>query len=883
MTSERWLRTEDIFLEASELSGVERRRFLDRACGDDAELRAEVDSLLAHAGGADDEIQRAITDALELARAEDDAASREQIGPYRILREVGRGGLATVYLAERADEQYRMQVAIKLVRRGLDTQDILSRMRRERQILASLNHPNIAQLHDGGTTEDGLPYFAMEYIDGLPIDGYCRQEGLSLRRRLELFRTVCDAVRYAHQNLIVHRDLKPSNLLVTGEGVPKLLDFGIAKLLDSEASSRTFAPTGPGIRLLTPEFASPEQVRGEPLTTATDIYSLGVLLYLLLTGRPPYRFANRQPRTVEKTVCHQPVAKPSLAVRQPPEDGDEVFTERPERLARRLAGDLDNIVGMALRKEPARRYGSVEQLSEDLRRFLDSEPVSARPDTLAYRTSKFVRRHKAAVVTVLLVFFALLGGIVSTTWQARVAKNNLAEAERQRSQALRIQGFLEDLFKVSDPGVAQGQEISARQILDQGAQRIGRELQELPEQRAALEEVMGRVYRNLGLYDQAEEHLGQALTTRRELAAEDPRDLAASLNQLAVLYDTAGDFDRAAPLFEEALDLRRQRWPEDHAEIAETLNDLGAMLYHRGDLDGAEPLIEEALAMRRRVLEEGHPELAEGMNNLAALRRDRGDLVTAADLFDRARLIRELRLGADHPLTVETLANLGVVQWNRGELSVAAETLAEVLERKRRLLGEEHPLLASSLNNLASVRRAQGEAEEAGQLFREALDLSREKLGPDHPYVGVFLNNLGDLAAEQGEIEPAVAYFRQALDLRRRILPPGHWQTSYPLLRMGEIALEAGDPVAAEPLLREAHELRREGLDAGAWQTAVAAGSLGLCEAALGRTEAARELVHGALETLTASGREQEAEALRQRWASAGVATGGPASVTDQE
>ncbi|MEM7479837.1 MAG: serine/threonine-protein kinase [Acidobacteriota bacterium] len=868
---ERWQRVEEIFLAASELPKAERAAYIETACGGDTELRSEVQSLLAHDEPTDEGIHRVIRGALEEARNEEQEV-RAAIGPYRILQEIGRGGLSTVFLAERADDQYRMQVAIKLVRRGLDTQDILRRLRRERQILANLNHPNIARLLDGGTTEDGLPYLAMEYVAGEHIDHYCERKKLPLKARLELFRTVAGAVAYAHQNLVIHRDLKPSNLLVTEDGTPKLLDFGIAKLLDPEsATTRTFAPTHPGLRLLTPEYASPEQVRGETLTTATDIYSLGVLLYRMITGKPPYLLTSRRPQVVEEIVCRDEVPKPSVAVRQAEaslEDPKAITPpEPPERLARHLAGDLDNIVGMALRKEPARRYGSVEQFSRDIERHLTSQPVSARPDTLAYRATKFIGRHKAGVLAAGLIFLALVAGIAATTWQARVARANLAEAERQRAQAVRMQDFLEGLFKVSDPEVAQGKDISARQILDQGAERVGRELQALPAQRADLAAVMGRVYRNLGLYAESEVQLQEALTLRREVPDTDPADLATSLNELAVLYDQTGAFDQAVPLFEEALVLRREVLGEEHPKVAETLNDLGALHYRRGDLETAAPLLTEALALRRRVLGEDHPDLPESLNNLAAIRRDQGDLAAAEDLLLQAWTIRERVLGEDHPVTIDTLSNLGVVYWNHGELDAAAEALETVLDRQPRVLGPDHPALAGSLNNLASVRQAQGRLEEAETLFREALAFSRRTLGPDHPYGPVFLNNLGDLRAEQRDWAGATDFFEQALEIRRRILPAGHWQTSYPLLRLGEVALEQGNSEDAEPLLREAYELRENGLPKGAWQTAVAAGSLAVGLAARDQMPGAEALYRQAQETLAAADKTAEAEALAERWA----------------
>jgi serine/threonine protein kinase len=422
MTPDQWRQIEVIFHAAVDRAPDERAAFLDHAGAGDPELRQEVESLLAQEG-LGTRLAAAVSDAAKsLATATSEDRVGQRIGPYRVTGIVGQGGMGAVYQAVRDDDQYRKQVAIKLVKRGLDTEFILSRFRHERQILASLEHPHIARLLDGGTTDDGLPYLVMEYIEGRPITDYGSANKLSLTERLKLFRLVCSAVQYAHQNLVVHRDLKPSNILVTPDGTPKLLDFGIAKLLNPDTSPEGMSQTQTALMMLTPDYASPEQVRGEPVTTATDVYSLGVVLYELLTGQRPHHFKSYSPVEIERVITQSEPERPSVAVSGIREQGSGVRDTTDDgrrtrdRLARQLRGDLDNIVLMALRKEPERRYSSVEQLSEDIRRHLDGRPVIARKDTVGYRAGKFIQRHKLGLAAVALVILSLVGGIVVSTY-----------------------------------------------------------------------------------------------------------------------------------------------------------------------------------------------------------------------------------------------------------------------------------------------------------------------------------------------------------------------------------------------------------------------------------------------------------------------------------
>ncbi|NBC18727.1 MAG: protein kinase, partial [Bacteroidetes bacterium] len=577
MDSTRWRHLKALFEAALDRPPEERTSFLDEACAGDEELRQELESLLMAAAGSGpfDALADEFVSPL-LADLEDDAdllmptLEGRRVGPYEIARRIGQGGMGAVYLAERADGQFEQQVALKLVRHGLHGTEGARRFLAERQILARLQHPHIARLLDGGITEDGQPYFAMEYVDGLPLDAYCDEHELGIETRLRLFQTVCDAVHYAHQNLIVHRDLKPSNILVTedpGSGpgqAPqvKLLDFGIAKLIDVEDEGDLLTRTG--MPVLTPAYASPEQVRCQPITTASDVYTLGVVLFELLTGQRPYDVQGRSPSEVEEMVCEtEPPAPSAIVTRPAPGSASDAPPTRtsgsPEVLRRRLAGDLDTIILKAMQKEPGRRYASAEALRDDLQRHLDGLPVTARPSTLGYRARTFVRRHRTGVTAAALVALAVLAGIVGTVWQARVAAQERDAARQEAAKAERVASFLIDVFETPDPSEARGDTITAREILDRGARRVRTELAAEPAVQAQMMDVIGRVYQNLGLYDRAGALLDEALTLRRTTPDVAPGDLAASLHHKAVLLHARGAYDAADSLYQRALQMRRDR------------------------------------------------------------------------------------------------------------------------------------------------------------------------------------------------------------------------------------------------------------------------------------------------------------------------------------
>ena len=592
-TPDEWSRIEAILDEVMDLDAEVRTAVLDRACAGDAVLRAQVERLIA----ADtDAVQFLETPAMVYAGGLVDAASSQiqseerekpgdRIGPYSVIREIGHGGMGRVFLADRADGQFEQLVALKLVRSGQYGSEILGRFLRERQILARLQHPNIARLLDGGVTADGRPYFAMEYVEGEPITAYCDGRGLDVSERLALFALVCDAVQYAHQNLVVHRDLKPSNTLVTSEGQVKLLDFGIAKVLHVEHEEPGVGPTltrlggGP----MTPEYAAPEQVRGEAVTTATDVYALGALAYELLTGRGPHQLSSLTAAEVERAVTERDILRPSSAVgRAAPRRttgtagaGDDVAdgeiapetiaqargTDR-HRLRRQLRGDLDTIVMKALQKEPARRYASAGALVEDVRRYQAGLPIAARRDSVGYRTSKFVRRHAIGVTATMLVLLSLIGGLIGMAWQARVAS-------REAAKAREVSRFLSSLFAVADPARANAADVTALDLLNRGATRIETELAGQPEVQGDMLLLVGRIYRELGVYDRAQPLLERALALRLAGEGRNTEAAAEAMAEFARLCQDKGRPEEAERLQRDVLAMRRNVRRADHAEVAQ--------------------------------------------------------------------------------------------------------------------------------------------------------------------------------------------------------------------------------------------------------------------------------------------------------------------------
>lgn len=811
-----WEWVNELFSKAVELDPTEREKFLVEACAGNSALRTEVESLLEFDQGNEHFIEAPafVFDPNFVAAAFDqhDPVAMDRIGPYRVVKEIGRGGMGAVYLAKRDDEAFRKRVAIKLVKRGLDTEDILRHFRHERQILASLDHPNIAKLLDGGTTNDGRPYLVMDYVEGTPLKLYCDEQGLKTEDRLRLFLAVCSAVQYAHQNLIVHRDLKPSNVLVTIDGVPKLLDFGIAKLLDAGNDGQE-SHTVTQLGVMTPEYASPEQVRGEQVTTATDVYSLGVLLYELLTGRRPYRITSRRPEDVGRVICEQEPLKPSTALQDeltarsgdgrfgaPTKDGE---SSRPS--VSQLKGDLDNIALMALRKEPLRRYASVAQFADDIQRHLDGLPVTARTDTIRYRTSKFIQRHKLGVTAAAIVVIALAAGFTLAIWQAKVASEQRDRALAEAGKAEQLNRFLREMLSSADPG-AGGKDVTVALVLNEAAKRVQTEFEDQPETAAALRSTIGMTYLGLGLYDEAEPHLRSALETRRRLFGSEHPEVANSMNDLGELLTEKGDLALAEELYRSAIEIsRRTRGPE-HADTAGIMHNLAALLLLKGELEDAERVQRETLAIRRRALGNDHIDVAQSLNDLGVILGTRGNFAEAEGLHREALAICQKAYGQEHLTVAATMATLATVLEEKGNHAEAEDLYQKTLAMRRKLLGSEHPSVAWTLYNYSYMLQSKGDYQKAIELAREVVALRDKTLNDNHPMIASSLQVIGRSLMGQGDAKTAEQFLRESLTLRRRTMPAGHW-----LIAASESLL--GGCLAAQKRYLEAESLLVSGFN----------------------------------------------------------------------
>jgi eukaryotic-like serine/threonine-protein kinase len=792
VTPERWQQVKSILEGALERTPGERTAYLEAECSGDGELRAEVDSLLGSEDVLGDFIEEPLFDLR--GPAADAWGEGAQAGPYRVLREIGHGGMGTVYLAEKADGDYEGQFALKVIRRGMDSEEVLRRFRSERRILTQLDHPQIARVLDGGTTADGRPYFVMEYVEGRPVTEFCDEENLSIPQRLELFLAVCAAVHFAHQNLVVHRDLKPANILVTRAGVPKLLDFGIAKLLDPDQTEP--ALTVLERRPMTPLYASPEQLRGKQVTTASDVYALGVLLYLLLTGRSPYGLTPPEGEELFQAVCEEDPPRPSaVAGLVPAGRGPQ---GEPRLLRRRLAGDLDTIVLRAMHKDPQRRYASAEQLAADIRNHLEGLPVLARPDTAFYRLGKFTRRHRWGVgfAALALLFVLVFSLTVTQLWR---------QAVRERDRATAISDFLQKVFTVPDPGQSRGEEITAREVLDQGTEKISRDLQDQPELRATLMDTMALVYRNLGLFEQARKLGEKSLAIRRQVLGDDDPLVAESLQTLGVLLREMGDNAAAERLLREALEIHRKRGATDTADYAKAVNDLAGLLEHKRDLNGAEKLYRESLALKQRLLGREHEDVARGLSNLGHLLHARKDYDGAERFYLEALAMRRRLFGAVHPEVATTLANLGIFYEDRGDLVRAEQTYREVLAMRRKLFGPRHPKLARSLYSLASLRQKQLDVHEAEPLYREAVSIADQSQGLAPDERAIYRRGLASVLLDQRRAAEAEPLAREALAIFREETP-NSWRIADAESVLGGCLAAQGHFAEAEPLLVGAYE-----------------------------------------------------------------------------
>ena len=798
MEPELWRQVEDLYHRVLELDESSRAEFLEHSCRDDEVLRRELESLLSHEKAAEHFIESPAMEVMgKLAANQPGINEGEKIGAYRIVREIGQGGMAVVYQGERDDQNFRKRVAIKMVKPGIGTEQVLQRFRNERQTLAALDHSNIVKLLDGGSTESGLPYLVMEYVEGLPIDRYCDLNKLSIAGRLRLFRDVCSAVQYAHQNLVIHRDLKPGNILITKEGLPRLLDFGIAKLLNPECFETPLA-TRLDWRAMTPDYASPEQILGDPVTSASDIYSLGVLLYEILTGHRPYQVAGSSQREIERLVSETEPLRPSTQV-STDRDGlkaiAEMRAEEPKQLVSLLRGDLDWITMKALEKDPSRRYATASEFSADIGRYLSHEPVLARPASAAYRARKYVRRHPVGVTAAAGLLLLLAGFTGMQSFQLR-------RITRERDRANRVTEFMEGMFKVSDPSEARGNNITAREILDKASKDIDTGLAHDPELQAQMMYVMGHVYRELGLFPRAQLLFGRSADIRRRLLGPENLETLRSMDDLGWTLNQEGHAPEAEKLQRETSDTRRRVFGVQNPDTLKSMSNLAWTLDREGHYAEAEKFEREVLDTRRRILKTDNQDTLAVMNNLAATLGHEGHLAEAEKLKRETLDIRRRILGPEHRETLTAMNNLAYTLQQEGHYAQAETLQRETLALQRRVLGPEHPDTLRSMNNLANTLVAEDHLAEALELQRVALGTKQRVLGPEHQDTLWAMRSLAETLQREGHYSEAEKLQRQTLEIQRRVLGPDRPNTLETMSSLAVTLNKEGQYSEAEKLQR---------------------------------------------------------------------------------
>ncbi len=822
MDSARWRRVQSLFHDAADLSPAEQGAFLDAACGDDKQLMVEVLAMLDQDSKGHSLLDRGLADIAQktLASADPPFLPLKELGPYRILRLLGEGGMGVVYLAERDD--LGTQVAVKVLRDAWISPARRERFASEQRTLAQLSHPLIARLYDADTLDDGTPWFVMEYVDGVPLTQYCREYECSIEERLRLFRSVCEAVQHAHANAVIHRDLKPSNILVKSDGSIRLLDFGIAKQLESV--DLQVDQTMTGLRLMTPAYASPEQVRGDRVGVSTDVYSLGVILYELLTGELPFDLSGLTPAEAATIITEHEPGKPSAAVRR---IRDSEATSHSRSLAgtalRGVAwADLDVLCLNAMHKDPQRRYRSVEALIRDVDHYLNGEPLEARPDAWGYRIGKFVGRNRGAVAAVTAIFLVTVGLIAFFTIRLAKARDT-ALAEAARTQ--RIQQFMGNLFQGGDAAAGPSDSLRVITIVDRGVQEA-KTLNSDPKVQAELYENLGGIYQKLGKYDQADSLLRSALDQRKSLFGADSAEVAESLTALSLLRSDQARLEEAQQLAEQGLAMSKRHLPPKHPAIAKATLAYGKVLAERGSYDQAIKVLNEAVRL------ESAPgvvpaDLATSLSALADANYSAGHYDVCNALYARVLKMHRQIYGERHPLVGDDLGTMAAVQLDLGYYSEAEQLDRQALDIIQSYYGDNHPKTANRLTALAQSLTYQKKYDEAVSALEQALAIDGRVYGPVHPAVAETLNELGNVASMRDQLDQAEARFQQAADIYRSVYGDHHYLVAIALSNVAGVIYDKKDYPRAEELFRDVIRRYKETLPADNVNLAIAHIKLG--------------------------------------------------------
>jgi serine/threonine protein kinase/tetratricopeptide (TPR) repeat protein len=826
------LNADTLFSQALEFAPSERDAFLTRVCGGDLALRAEIDELLqSHeaAGGflrVDAEPPPAME--VEFARLKPEDAG-ERIGNYKLLERIGEGGFGIVWVAEQ-EKPVQRRVALKIIKVGMDTKEVIARFEQERQALAMMDHPNIAKVLDAGATPFGRPFFVMELVRGVKITEHCDQANLSTAERLQLFVSVCHAVQHAHQKGIIHRDLKPSNILVTlhdGVPVPKVIDFGVAKATQRQRLTDLTVYTHFEQMVGTPLYMSPEQAEmsGLDIDTRSDIYALGVLLYELLVGRTPFdpeALMKKGLDELRRVVREQEPQKPSTFVSTMAVDLRTNLAQRRRtdsaKLIGQIRGDLDWIVMKALEKDRTRRYETASELARDIDRHLKSQPVHARPPTRWYRFRRFARRNKIAFVAGSAVLGALLIGLAVSMWMFFQEKEARERALAAETKSRQIAQFLTDMLHAVGPSVALGRDTTLlRELLDKTAERVGKDLKDHPEVEAALRGILGEVYNDLADYEKAAAMHRVALTIQKQLHGNEHPEVAKSLGNLAVVARAQGKLAEAETMQREALALQRKLFGNEHRDVAESLNNLALVFSDQGKLADAEILQREVVAMGRKRVRNEHSEMSESLgnlaislSNLAITVRAHRNLAEAETIQREALAIQRKLFGNNHPNVAASLSELANILGEQGKFADADNMEREALAMERKLFGNEHPNVANSLHNLAAMLARQHKLPEAETLLRDALAIQRKVFGEAHPDVAFSINTLANVLAEQSKPAEAEKLFREALAMRRKLLGNDHPDVLQSLNNLAVVLGEQHKWVEEETVRREALAMQKK-------------------------------------------------------------------------